>query len=61
VAVAVILEFDGVTLEQYDEVVKSMGLTPRGPVPPGALFHWVTKTDSHQQLAMKMASTTHHT
>jgi hypothetical protein len=44
VAVAVVMEFEG-TLDQYDQVVESMGLTPGGPTPPGALFHWVTKTD----------------
>ena len=44
-AVAVVMEFEG-TLDQYDQVVESMGLTPGGPTPPGALFHWVTKTDN---------------
>jgi hypothetical protein len=44
VAVAVVMEFEG-SLDQYDQVVKSMGLTPGGETPPGALFHWVTKTD----------------
>jgi hypothetical protein len=44
-AVGVVLEFDGgATLDQYDEVVKLMGLEPGGNTPPGALFHWVTKT-----------------
>ena len=45
-AVAVVLEFEGGTLDQYDEVIKRMGLTPGGPTPPGALFHWVTATDN---------------
>jgi hypothetical protein len=44
-AVAVALEFDGGTLDQYDQVVSAMGLTPGGPTPPGALFHWATQTD----------------
>ena len=44
VAVGVQVEFKGMTLEQYDEVVKRMGFEPRGPGGPGALFHWVTKT-----------------
>ncbi len=44
-AVAVILDFPGATLEQYDQVVELMGFTPGGAGPPGALFHWVTKTD----------------
>ena len=44
-AVAVEANFPGATTEQYDEAIKAMGLTPRGRH-PGALFHWVTKTDS---------------
>ena len=43
--VAVILNFKGSTLDQYDQVIEKMGLTPGGAVPPGALFHWATKTD----------------
>jgi hypothetical protein len=43
--VAVILDFPGATLEQYDQVVAAMGFTPGGAAPPGALFHWVTATD----------------
>jgi hypothetical protein len=37
--------FRGATLEQYDQVIEKMGLTPAGPGPDGALFHWVAKTD----------------
>jgi hypothetical protein len=44
-AVAVEANFPGATLGQYDEAIKEMGLTPGGQH-PGALFHWVTKTDS---------------
>lgn len=44
-AVAVVLEFEGGTLEQYDRVVELMGLPRGGPGPDGALFHWVTATD----------------
>ena len=44
-AVAVVLEFDGTTLEQYDQVLEKMGLEPQGPGPQGALFHWVTATN----------------
>ena len=43
VAVAVQVDFKGMTLEQYDEVIKKMGFEPRGEG-PGALFHYVTKT-----------------
>ena len=45
VAVGVQADFQGMTLEQYDEVIKRMGFEPRGAGGPGALFHWVTKTD----------------
>lgn len=44
-AVAVVLDFRGGTLEQYDQVLEKMGLEHGGPAPPGALFHWVTETD----------------
>jgi hypothetical protein len=47
-AVAVILDFPGATLEQYDQVigqlVRAMGMKP-GTTPPGAIFHWVAGTD----------------
>jgi hypothetical protein len=41
-AIAVTLDFKGGTIAQYDEVIRKMGLTPEGPTPPGALFHWVS-------------------
>lgn len=44
-AIAVQLDFEGGTLEQYDEVIKRMGFTKGGKGAPGSLFHWVTKTD----------------
>ena len=34
-AVAVQQDFSGATLDQYDQVVEKMGLTPRGPGAPG--------------------------
>lgn len=43
-AVGVTMEFDGGTLEQYDEVIRRMGLTPEGDAPDGALFHWSAAT-----------------
>jgi hypothetical protein len=46
-AVAVILDFDGGTLDQYEQVIEKMGFgheTTGGG--PGGLFHWVTKTDN---------------
>ncbi len=45
-AIAVVHEFDRVTPEQYDEVIKAMGLSPGGPGNPRCIFHWVTKTDA---------------
>jgi hypothetical protein len=48
-AVAVVMDFEG-TLDQYDETCSRMGLTPGGPTPPGALFHWVTPTDGGFQI-----------
>ena len=44
-AVAVIMDFEGATLDQYDEVMQKMGLVKGAPGPAGALFHWVTGTD----------------
>jgi hypothetical protein len=44
-AVGVVIEFESGSLDQYDQVIERMGLTPGGPTPPGALFHWVTATD----------------
>jgi hypothetical protein len=43
--VAVVMDFKGATLDQYDAICAAMGLTPGGPVPPGALFHWAAQTD----------------
>ena len=45
-AVAVVLEFEDATLDQYDQVLEKMGLTHGGGTPPGGLFHWVTATDN---------------
>lgn len=45
-AIGIQQDFPGATLAQYDEVVQKMGFRPGGPGAPGALFHWVTKTDS---------------
>jgi hypothetical protein len=45
-AIGVQIDFDGATLDQYDEVVAKMGFEPGGRGEPGGLFHWVTKTDT---------------
>jgi hypothetical protein len=44
-AVAVVIECKGATLDQYDQVLAKMGRTPRGRGAPGSLFHWVTATE----------------
>ena len=43
--VAVEMDFDGATLEQYDQVMEKMGLENGGTAPQGALFHWAAATD----------------
>jgi len=42
-AVGLILEFMGSTLDQYDQILEKMDLG--GKVPPGAIFHWAAATD----------------
>lgn len=44
--IAIQMDFDGATLDQYDEVCKLMGLTPGGPGPAGAISHFATMTPS---------------
>ncbi|MGA2521100.1 MAG: hypothetical protein ABSG81_09815 [Acidimicrobiales bacterium] len=44
-AIGVQLDFAGATLDQYDQILESIGLLPLGPAPEAELFHWVTKTD----------------
>ena len=44
-AVAVEMNFRGATLDQYDQVIEKMGLTPSGMTPPGAISHWVAETE----------------
>jgi hypothetical protein len=43
-AVGVVMEFEGATLDQYDQVIAKMGFSPGGAGPAGALFHWVAET-----------------
>ena len=43
--VAVEMNFRGATMGQYDRILEKMGLSPGGPVPKGAISHWVAKTD----------------
>ena len=44
-AIAIVMDFKGTSLDQYDQVVKLMELQPGGHGAPGSLFHWVTATD----------------
>ena len=44
-AVAIIMDFPGATLEQYDQVIERMGLSAGGETPPHAIAHWVAETD----------------
>jgi hypothetical protein len=44
-AVGVIQDLEGATLEQYDQILVKMGFTPGGKHLPGCLFHWATETD----------------
>lgn len=43
--VAIEMNFRGATLDQYDQIIEKMGLPPGSPPPPGAIAHWVAKTD----------------
>jgi hypothetical protein len=45
-AIGVVLDFEGATLAQYDQILQKMGLSPGGAGAPGGLFHWVTTTDT---------------
>lgn len=44
-AVAIEMDFRGATMEQYDQILQKMGLTPNGGTPPGAIFHWAAPSD----------------
>ena len=45
-AVGVLIDVVGGTLEQYDEVVERLGMLPGGPTFPQEIFHWVAKTEN---------------
>jgi hypothetical protein len=44
-AIAVVMDFAGATLDQYDRVIEKMALKQGGPMPEGGVSHWVTGTD----------------
>ncbi|GAB2441605.1 hypothetical protein ACFQUY_36330 [Nocardia tengchongensis] len=50
-AVGVVLEFDGVTVEQYDRVMELLGAAAGGPMPEGGLFGWVIATENGIRVA----------
>jgi len=43
-AIAVVMDSNGATLEQYDQVIDKMHFSPGGSGAPGGLFHWCTAT-----------------
>jgi len=44
-AIGVVMEFPGGTLDQYDQVMELMELTDGATAPEGLLFHWVAATE----------------
>jgi hypothetical protein len=42
--VAVVMDFVGVTLNQYDQLISALDLSPGGSALPGCLFHWASRT-----------------
>ena len=45
-AVALIMDFEGGTLDQYDRVIERMGFEHGGAGAPGSHSHWVAQTDT---------------
>ena len=45
-AVALVMEFPGTTREQYDKVMKAVGLDNTDEPPPGALLHLAGPTEN---------------
>jgi hypothetical protein len=44
-AIGVVMDFKGGTLEQYDQVMVKMGLDHATQMPEGGISHWVCATD----------------
>ena len=42
--VAVVMDFIGISLSQYDRLMFGLNLSPGGSALPGCLFHWATST-----------------
>lgn len=49
-AVAIVMEFEGTSLDAYDKVNSLMGLTPGGAGPEGSISHWATMTEKGLQV-----------
>ncbi len=45
-AIAVVMDMPGATLDQYDEVSRRHNFEPGGGGPDGMLFHWCAATDT---------------
>ena len=45
-AIGVQLDFNGATLDQYDQILQKMGFTPGGTGAPGGISHYCQKTDN---------------
>lgn len=45
-AIGLVQEFAGATVDQYDQIIEKMGFSPGGAGAHGCLFHWVTRTDN---------------
>ena len=56
-AVSIVMDFGGATLEQYDQVIEKMHLTPGGQGPPGALFHSVHRDRQRYPGRRRLADT----
>jgi len=44
-AIAVVMDFNGATLEQYDQVIEKMHFSPGAPGAPGGMFHWCAASE----------------
>ncbi len=45
-AVAIVMDFEGATLDNYNRVLELMELEAGGAGPDGILFHWAAQTDT---------------
>jgi hypothetical protein len=57
--VAVVMDFVGATLPQYDQLLESMRLSPDGPGVTGSLFQWSRHTPDGVRVTEVWQSHTH--